>query len=301
MLYEGDAPLRGRWLTLDDAIARGMLVVREKGSHGVVAAVTVENRSRTENIFLMGGEILAGGKQTRTVRSDVVLTLGERAELPVYCVEAHRWKGGETFSAGRLLAPQSIQLELRRGAAQAEIWAEVARSNEALRAENDTGSLEAAVKTKAVQDKLEDVRGAIVRHIPAEAVGYIFVHQGRALEMELFGNPSLARELFPKLLDSYAVDCVIVGLERPEPHEEDGHSTAIEFFERACRAGGDRAKSPGSGDGIRTRAERLIGGGVSLESNLVHFGVQSERRIVPLSKPLPRRPIVPLPQEERQE
>jgi hypothetical protein len=292
-----DVPLvRGRWLTLDAAISRGVLVVSEKG-HGSVPVVWVENRSRDEYVFVMTGEVIAGGKQTRTVRHDVVLAPGQKIDLDVFCVEAHRWSGGAAFSAGsKTMLPQSIQGELRMGADQARVWSEVARNNAALKAENATGSLEAALNAAPVREKLEDVRRKIVPEIPRGTTGFIFVDRGRALGAELFGSEDLARELLPKLLDSYAVDYVILrgpGRDRDGPRD---NRAAIEFFERVCRTGSETAGTPGSGSGIRTRRGGLLGDGVSLDGALVHYGVQLGERIGPRPKPGP--PIIyPAPQQ----
>lgn len=284
------ADLPGHWLTLDAAISRGVLVVTEKGSASV-PHVIVENRSRDEYVFIMGGEVISGGKQTRTVRNDVVLAPGEHVELDVYCVEAHRWHGEEKFASARVLVPQSIQQELRKGTDQEKVWDEIARNNAALGAENATGSLELALKSRDVQDKLSEVRRRIVPNVPDGTSGFIFADGDRALGAELFGDEQLAREMLPKLLASYAVDCVVI--ERKEAGDvRHNHRTAIDFFERVCRGESHRGNTPGSGSGIRTNRGGLVGDGVSLRNDLVHYGVQPEQRIVwprPEPRPTPRR------------
>ena len=243
----------------------------------------------------MAGEVVAGGKQTRTVRKDVVLAPGQRIELDVFCVEAQRWAGQKQFSAAKALVPQSIQKELRKGADQQRVWSEVARNNAALKAENATGSLERALKSKDVEQKLAKVRETIVPKIPRGTVGFIFVDGRRAVGADFFGNEAIARELLPKLLDSYAVDLVLLRPSGASVRRAD-HGAAIDFFERICRVGSRRDGTPGSGAGIRTRGDRLLGDGVSLGGQVVHYGVQVEDRIVP--KPEPR-PIYPLQQRLR--
>jgi len=297
ILLRGGQRLRGGWLTLDEAISRGVLVVIEKGS-GSVPLVVVENRSRDQHVFIMTGEVISGGKQTRTVRTDVVLAPGQRIELGVFCVEAHRWQGEEKFSAGNALLPQSIQQELRRGADQGRMWSEVARNNAALDAENATGSLEVALRSRPVQEKLSEVRQHIVPRLPEGTMGFIFVDRGRPLGAEFFGRGDLARALLPKLLDSYAVDCVLVYKTPPaEDARVHGDGGAIEYFKRVCRTGSQRTDTPGSGAGIRTRGGGLLGDGVSLGGVLVHYGVQIQDRIVPLPKD--PRPILREPQSRR--
>ena len=286
VLLSDDVELPGKWLTLDAAISRGVLVVTEKVGGGSVPVVVVENRSRAEHVFLMAGEILSGGKQGRTVRRDVVLAPGQRIEIDVFCVEARRWEGAEEFSGAGALVPQSIQQELRRGAGQEQLWSEIARNNRALDAENATGSLELAMKAGPVQEELSQVRRSIVPRIPEGTVGFLFLDRGRALGAEFFGSDALAQSLLPKLLDSYAVDCVVLDKSGLLPPERDGHGAAVDFFHRICRAGSRRTGTPGSGAGIQTRADGLMGDGVSLGGTVVHYGAQVQDRIIPL--PLPR-------------
>ncbi len=286
IVLKGHDELGGRWLTLDKAAAQGVLVVTEKAGGANVAVVTVQNKSRDAHVFIMAGEVIAGGKQTRTVRQDVILAPRQQIELSVFCVEAHRWHGADKFSAGKSQVPQSILKELRKGADQQRVWSEVARNNQALRAENATGSLELAIKAEPVRKKLAEVRRSIVPKLPQGTVGFIFVDGRRAVGADFLGSEGLARELFPKLLDSYAVDILLQREDDVRPQERTGHRPAIDFFERVRRIGSDRVSTPGSGAGIRTRSGGLLGDGVGLGDALVHYGIQIQDRIVPDPKPL---------------
>jgi hypothetical protein len=291
----GGETLRGSWLTLDRAVSQGVLRITEKGSGGSVPVVVMENTSRDAHVFIMAGEVISGGKQTRAVRQDVVASPGERIELSVFCVEKHRWRGGGSFGSANQLVPQSIRKEIRRGADQAGVWSEVARNNRALGAENATGSLELALKSRDVSEKLAEVRRKIVPQVPRGTVGYIFVSHGRAVGAEMFGSEPMARELLPKLLDSYSVDFVLLG-GRAVWRDEGRHTAAIDFYQRMRRVGSQRATTPGSGSGIRTRADRLLGDGVSLSGVVVHYGIQIRERVLPPPKP---RPIIPVPEPYR--
>ena len=162
----------------------------------------------------------------------------------------------------------------------------------ALGAENATGSLELALKSRDVSEKLADVRQKIMPEVPRGTVGYIFVARGRAVGAEMFGSEAMARELLPKLLDSYAVDYVLQDF-GPAWRDGGGHGAAVDFYNRMRRVGSQRAATPGSGSGIRTREDGLLGDGVSLDSVLVHYGLQVRERFVPLPEP---RPIIPVPQ-----
>ena len=136
-------------------------------------------QSQTPISCLEMGDVIKGGMQTRTVRYDTVLGPGQRLDLEVFCVEAHRWQGEKAFSAAKAKVPQSIQGQMRGGAGQSEVWKGVAGNNASLGAENDTGSLERALKSPDVERKLDAVRRRIVPEIPRGTVGFIFVHGGR--------------------------------------------------------------------------------------------------------------------------
>jgi hypothetical protein len=282
-----DVPLlHGNWQTLDEAIDRGTLIIREKDG-GNVPVVSVENRSREAYILLMIGDVIKGGMQTRIVRHDTVLAPRERIDLDVFCVEAHRWSGSAEFSSGKFQAPQAIKGEMRRGGGQGGIWSRVAENNSSLGTENATQSLELAVKSPTVERKLELVRKRIVPDVPRGTVGFIFVHGGQAVGAEFFGSETLARAELPQMLDSYSVDYILRAAEGGRRRAPDD-DIATDFFKRICRIGSERAKTAGSGSGIRTDAGDLLGDGVSLDGRLVHYGVQAGRRI----EPQPRRPLL---------
>ena len=287
-VVRGGSVLGGNWLTMDTALARGVLVVTEKES-GSVPIVWVENRSRSDYVLLMAGEVVSGGKQTRTFRQDAILAPGQRLEVGVFCVEAHRWSGGGGFQSSGVLMPQSIQQQMRRGADQAQVWSEVARSNAALGAQSPTGSIEAGLNAPAVRRELDGVRRLIVPECPREATGYIFVDRygSRGIGAEFFGRPDLAAAMLPKLIDAYAVDLVVqtgsdraTGIAMPD-------DAARNFLDRIRRAGSYRDGTPGSGVGITMRAAGLVGSGVGFGNDMVHFGCQVEDRILPPPVPMP--------------
>jgi hypothetical protein len=292
--------LHGNWQTLDEAIDRGTLIIREKDG-GNVPIVSIENRSKSSNILLMTGDVIKGGMQTRTVRHDTVLGPRQRIDLDVFCVESQRWEGEARFSSAKLQAPQSIKGEIRGGGGQSGVWQRVAENNAALGTENSTRSLEVAVKDASVANKLEDVRKRIVPEVPRGTVGFIFTANNGAVGAEFFGSEALARAELPQLLDAYAVDFII----RTKPiavfrNIAPDDKAATSFFERVCRAGSERAKTSGSGGGIRTDADGLLGDGVSLDSTLVHYGVQTAQKVVRQPKqPMPRMPVPQFAPEPR--
>jgi len=284
-LIDGDT-LEGRWLTLDEALDDGVLDISEKGQGGSVPAVVVENRSRSAHVFIMSGEIIKGGKQTRTVRHDVILAPGQEVELTVFCVEESRWQGGSKFAPAKQIVPQSISKALRAGADQQQVWREVDRNNEALGTQNATKSLEVALAAPSVRKKLDDAKKFIAPGIPRGTTGFIFVAHGRAVGADYFGSEEIAREMLPKLIESYSVDFLL------QKHfaggRPDSRQAAIDFYDTIRRAGSSRSNTLGSGAGIITKNAGLIGSGVSLGGTLAHYGAQPSKRFVPAPKPIIR-------------
>jgi hypothetical protein len=119
------------------------------------------------------------------------------------------------------------------------------------------------------------------------------------LGAELFGSEDLARELLPKLLDSYVVDYVLLGDSNSTRGGKSDNRAAIDFFELLCRSGSQRASAAGSGAGISTRQGGLLGDGVSLDDTLVHYGVQFADGKG--AKPAPRRrPTIIYPRQQNE-
>ncbi len=117
--YEGpQAP--GDWETMDKAVEAGHLKILEK-AEAQVSEVQVENVGDA-TVFLMSGEIIKGGQQTRVIRQDTVIEAKQRASVPVFCVEPHRWVGKREFQGSRNLVPASVRSAIQGGAGQSEVW-----------------------------------------------------------------------------------------------------------------------------------------------------------------------------------
>jgi hypothetical protein len=75
-------------LTLDEALARGVVQVRETGD---VNQLEVENRGNDE-VFVQSGDIVKGGRQDRTLMVSLVLPPHSgRIPIASFCVEQGRW------------------------------------------------------------------------------------------------------------------------------------------------------------------------------------------------------------------
>ena len=169
----------GEFLTLDEGLHSGEVVVTEAGSvqglvrrHGqpvrqyegaeVNRLVLVNNSKRP--LLLLAGEVVSGGKQDRVIGKDrIVPAESDPIDLSVFCVEHGRWvASSEHFGASQAMygsasggsqphapAPMAIMVQPSvRGKAmgdknQQEVWDEVSKQKVAM-AEQVTVSVNAA-------------------------------------------------------------------------------------------------------------------------------------------------------------
>jgi hypothetical protein len=155
----------GNFLTLDEGIRSGQVVVAEEGSLGMIrprhhpsgipdpwpehmpnmpipprSSGAEVNRLMLVNnsdhpLILLAGEIVTGGKQDRVVGKDrIVPPHSEPIDLSVFCVEPHRWvASSEHFgSAQAFMAQPSVREKAMAAKDQSQVWDEVAKSRRAV-------------------------------------------------------------------------------------------------------------------------------------------------------------------------
>lgn len=199
------------YLTLDRALARGRVEVREKGD-GTVNTVQVRNNSG-EYVFGLAGEIITGAKQNRMLARDVLLPPRSGwLELPVYCVEQGRWHG-ETmqFSSRGQVAAGRVRASAVNRQTQDAVWGEIRASSAELGLSAPTSRFDAVFEDSRVQGEISNYRDRLEKQVPAlapGAVGVAVAVGGRLVCVDLFGSPAMFRSLWPRLLESYIVDAL---------------------------------------------------------------------------------------------
>ena len=200
-LSRDNGPLRNV-LTMQQALDRGVLAVEELTPPQVSEARFV-NKSEDRFVFLMAGELVAGGRQNRTLRTDALLGPQSSTKLPLYCVEKGRWSGEAKFSASPGVAPQAIREQAASGAGQEAVWDEVARANKRMEVSTPSEDLNAAMTGPATARKLGELRDKIIPRLPRGCVGIVVAHGSRIVGADLFNSPELFAAMRQKVLDSY--------------------------------------------------------------------------------------------------
>ncbi|MBL7139779.1 MAG: hypothetical protein ISS74_02625 [Planctomycetes bacterium] len=292
----------GDWETLDTALAAGHLKVLEK-AQASVPEVVVENTGE-KAVFLMSGEIIQGGKQTRVIRKDTLVEPKQQVSVPVFCVEQGRWAGGKDFKRAANIAPASIQNRMNRGADQAEVWDRVRGASKAIGAESPTQSLDEVLESAPARQKFGEVHKDLGKFSPPDTVGIAVAdaRTGRVMGVELFGRRDLFDGLQEKLVEGYAADLVLTVSQWDEKEAKKvAADDVLGFIALALKGTSGYEDTPGSGRGLGLESGSIVGKGVALGDVAIHVSVQDvhpettpARPIVTPPRPMP--PPVPVPE-----
>ena len=190
-------------------------------------------------LYLMPGEVIVGGSQDRTIGTEMtVAPTGKPVPIDVFCVEHGRWHARDTDESASLyvtleVSPAQAQKmadaakqgyfggtagplsKAARVAVQSEknqqaVWDNVAKNNEALRVESESGTFTRSYADKRVQSELEPYVAGLTARVSGQSrvVGAIVAINGKIESMDVFESTPLFRKLWPKLLKSYALDSV---------------------------------------------------------------------------------------------
>jgi len=302
-LSRDNGPVRNV-LTMQQAMERGLLVVEELTPPRLSEARFV-NKSENRFVFLMAGELVAGGRQNRTLRTDALLGPQSSTELPLYCVEKGRWSGEAKFSVSSGVAPQAVREQAASGAGQDAVWDEVARANSRMEVSTPSDDLNAAMTGPATARRLGELRDKIIPRLPRGCVGIVVAHGSRIVGSDLFNSPELFAAMRQKVLDSYLSQYglgprIVEEADRDKPAAPAVSQEQVRQYLRDCYDGRFEA-GPMRGVG---RIWHLAGqpAGQTLaygDDQMMHTSLTSPRIIPVRPTPLPAPRPRPLPQERQ--
>jgi hypothetical protein len=146
-VVSGSSQDTSSFLTLEEGLASGEVIVSERGAVGLVRhrgeirpiaephydggasvnQLVLINHSKRP-LLLLAGELVSGGKQDRIIGKDRIVPVGaEPLPLDVFCVEHGRWIGSSSqFSASKTIVHPSVREQAAVEQKQTEVWAAVA-------------------------------------------------------------------------------------------------------------------------------------------------------------------------------
>jgi hypothetical protein len=237
LVHGKDALAGGEFMTLEEALGKKQFVIHETGN---VNALQVENKSRTEKVYIQAGDIIKGGRQDRVIQRDLILKpLSGKLDLSVFCVESGRWEGraqedSQVFSSSTqqlpskelklaacgALAGQPTNSNAYAAAPQEQVWDQVGRAQQKLsanlgkdvRSKLSGTSLKLTLEDKDLQKLSKQYSDDINRQIKdsQNVVGAVFAVNGEINSGDIYANSSLFSKLRHKLIESCSIESISV-------------------------------------------------------------------------------------------
>ena len=258
-VVRGGSDDRRTYLTLDQGLAARTVEVREQGAaagqdQAQVNSLEIENKS-DKWLFLQAGDIVKGGKQDRTIMTDMVLAPHSKPQaIDAFCVEHGRWtptQDGLAFKANPgIVAGGSLKRAIQSEKNQSRVWQEVARTETAAVAVaapasvdgaremrlSSTGTYNAIAENKALNDRRTAYVNALLPSIRKhkDAIGLAMAINGTMAAADVYASSALFDALSRKLVESYALEALLA---RPDgKHAAPGKDQVTAFLASTASA-----------------------------------------------------------------
>ena len=235
------------FLTLDEGLKSELVKITEQEQERV-GALHIENQS-DRPLYLQEGERLQGGKQDRVITTSMVVPpRSGKTSVTTLCVEHDRWvvgnKGREFgFTVNTALAPKGVRGAAKVEGSQGAVWncVKVQKGSAAskLKTTNASSSVNEmldAPQVRAISEEYTRALGSVLND-PAgrDIVGVAIVVNGQIEEVNVYPNRALFEKLYPRLIQSYALQATLLKDERAETPS----AAAVATF---LRTGGPRSE-----------------------------------------------------------
>ncbi|HOI80924.1 MAG: DUF6569 family protein [Thermovirgaceae bacterium] len=282
------------FVTLTEAFREDWIEIRELTQGGSVPELLVINKS-DRNILILDSEELQGAKQNRVLNITVLVTAWSKVVVPVSCTERGRWHYiSNVFRDSGTMASRSVRFSKNRSVGeslrrdnsfrsdQMEVWDKV----DELSMRSGTMS-----RTHAMRDVFVDMDEKLRSFEKAFPLsegqrGVIFFAGKEPAGFEYVSDPRAFRDLFPKILRSYAVEAPPGEAKTAKALSGD---QAMAFVGKVLSAETTVKHSAGRGEDIRFSGDGVTGSALAYEGEILHavfFPDEKEGRPV-----IRRRPV----------
>jgi hypothetical protein len=265
------------YLTLDDALARGLVQITEMSVEGSVPDLNLKNES-DEPVLLFDGEELVGAKQNRVLNLTILAPANRTIVIPVSCVEAGRWSRRSAkfttssqahFARGRANRMAQVSRSLwasgERRSDQHAVWEEISAKASCLNAHSRTSAMFDIYETHTKRiDEYADAFTSTDRQ-----VGAAFAIDGKIIGFDLFDSSETFKKLLPKLVRSYALDAI----ESAEKKSASGPSVVSvkELLLSVTKAEAKTFPAVGEGMDVRITAPNITAAGLVAKGRVVQL------------------------------
>lgn len=205
------------YITLREALERGVFAVTETSEGGSVPELRVENKGDVA-VLLLDGEELAGAKQNRIINTTILVGPKSGLKVPVSCTEQGRWsymsrefaESGHQMdrklrSANMEAVHASLRVSKEFRSDQGLVWDRVAEIAHAAAVPTRTGAMKDVYDAKGadLDDYLKSFR------VVDGQKGMLVFLEGKPVGFDFVSRPAAFGLLFPKLVKSYAMEALL--------------------------------------------------------------------------------------------
>ena len=276
------------YITLKEALEKGVFTVAEVSEGGSVPELKVENRSDIA-VLLLDGEELRGAKQNRVLNTTILVAPKSAMKVPVSCTEHGRWSyESKVFAeSGNVMAASMRGVNLREVNRSLEVSKEF-RSNQAMIWDNVAEmacDMKVSSRTGAMRDVFE-ARGADLdgylknfRVVDGQKGILVFI-AGRSAGLDFVSRDRAFGTLFPKLIKSYAMEAMLVeqrakaGQAKGKAGKKTAKPDAAEaraFLKKASECEEKKYESVGMGWSYRYSGAGIVGSALAVDEKVVHM------------------------------
>lgn len=204
--YTNNKMFDGKITSFDEAMRKHKIIVKELNESGGpdVSTLMIKNRSN-ENIMLMSGEILQGGKQDRAFGETTIIPKGKRKNyVQVFCVEKGRWDDKARAFKHAGTADAGVRKQIDVSKRQSKVWkqidAELAEKNKQnqtsayLKAYNDSTYFD----TSYLRYFIEKMKSS-----DSAYAGFIAITGNRIIVTDIFAGSDLCLAAYIENIKSY--------------------------------------------------------------------------------------------------
>ena len=275
------------YLTLDEALEKGIASVTEVSKSGSVPELRFVNKGDL-SVLLVDGEELIGAKQNRILNLTILVPGHQELTIPVSCVERGRWSYRSStfasapraqFAMARAKRVASVSFSLRESGRpvsdQSEVWGDIDRLAATLKVGSPTSAMSDIYE--AYSDDLHEKARAF--SACPDQVGAVFAINKQVIGLDLFDNPSTFRKLLRKLVNSYALQA-IASTSPAGGTEVDEKTSAEKLLRSLLDADAEGFSAIGEGQAVRIKGDNLAAAGLVARDRLIHlcaFSIKTKR------------------------
>lgn len=279
-----------RYITLQEALDSGVLLVTEVDEGGTVPELKVKN-SGERPVLLLDGEELAGAKQNRVLNTSILVAAKAEVIIPVSCTEEGRWgytaphfedSGNVMYYKVRQEKTLSVTRNLEQFSEYRSDQGRVWESIDAMACSADVSSPTGAM-SDVFESKGADLEGYL-EAFPCAAGqrGMLVFINGEVVGLDMLSLAPAYQILHPKLLKSYAMEAIL----NPKKKAPKASRKKAEAFLAAIKGCEEKKyNSVGMGWDYRFRGKNAVGSALLYRKKVVHmafFRVDEAEKIVDL-------------------